>query len=262
MYPAVATNFRKGKGGLYLAEWASGVAPDAADLGVKVGNCEAITYGPTDVQTTEKYSSTQNNAPLLLKQVDRVGFRLAAQCDEHTIDNVVAFFGGSKSTIVQSSGSSTKNLANVVPGRSYLIGSFLLSGVTVMEGSVVKTLNTDYKLYPERGVIEILSGGSIADGDDITVEFTKAAKSYSRVAVGQTLNRNVKLAYFADDANTDGVGARDIIIIPKAAVVMDGDYSLVSDDFGTFTLNFDVLDDSDNYPGRGLGWIERGAATA
>lgn len=262
MYPAVAGNFRKGKGGLYLAEWASGVAPDAADIGVKVGNCESITFGPTDVQTSEKYSSTQNNAPLLLKQVDRVGFRLAAQCDEHTKDNLLAFFGATASTQSQSGTNSTKNLANVVPGRSYLIGSQLLSGVTVWEGSTQKVLNTDYKLFAERGVIEILSGGSIADGDDITVEFTRAAKSWTRLAVGQTINRIVKLAYFADDANTDGVGARDIVIIPKVAVVMDGEYQLISDDFGNFTLQFDVLDDSDNYPGRGLGWFERGAATA
>ena len=262
MYPAVAANFKKGKGGLYMAEWVSGVAPDAADLGVRVGNCESITYGPTDVQTSEKYSSTQNNRPLLLKQVDQVGYQLSAQCDEHTKDNLLAFFGASSESVVQSSGNSTKNLANVQPGRAYLIGSFLLSSVVVMEGSVVKTLNTDYRLYPERGVIEIIDGGSIIANDDITVEFTRAAKTYTRLSVGQTINRTVKLAYFADDANTGGAGAKDIIIIPKCAVVMDGEYQLISDDFGTFNLQFDVLDDSDTYPGRGLGWIERGAAVA
>jgi len=262
MYPAIAGNFKKGKGGLYMAAWIGSTAPDASDIGVKVGNCESITYGPTDVQTTEKYSSTQNNAPLLLKQVDRAGFRMSAQCDEHSADNILAFFGGESSSVIQASGNSTKNLANVVAGRSYLIGSFLLSSVVVMEGSTIKTLNTDYKLFASRGVIEIVAGGSIIDNDDITVEFTRAAKTYVRVAVGQVLNRIVKLAYFADDANTEGVGSQDIIIIPKAAVVMDGEYQLISDDFGNFTLNFDVLDDSDTYPDRGLGWIERGAAVA
>lgn len=261
MYPALSGNFKKGKGGLYMAEWLAGVAPDAADLGVKIGNCESITFGPTDVQTTEKYSSTQNNAPLLIKQVDRVGYQLAAQCDEHTKDNLLAFFGASQSTIAQVAGASTKNLANVVVGRSYMIGSFLLSSVVVMEGSTVKVLNTDYALYPERGVIEIL-GGSLINNDDVTVEFTRAVKSYTRLAVGQSINRTVKLSYFADDATTSGITARDILIVPKAAVIMDGEYQLISDDFGTFNLQFDVLDDSVNYPGRGLGWFERGAAVA
>ena len=72
----------------------------------------------------------------------------------------------------------------------------------------------------------------------------------------------MKLSYFADDATTSGIAAKDILIVPKAAVIMDGEYQLISDDFGTFNLQFDVLDDSVNYPGRGLGWFERGAAVA
>lgn len=261
MYPAIASNLKKGKGGLYLAAW-DGIDPPAeADIGVKVGNCESISYSPQDVQTTEKFSSTQQSAPLLLKEVNRASWRFSAQCDEHTVDNLLMFFGASSAPITQNSGTSqTVNITDIVPGRSYLIGAFRVSNVSVAYGSLVLTAGVDYVLYPERGVIEFVIGGAVPLDGNVVVTFDRAAREYTRLNVGQELNRAVKLSYFADDANATGVGARDIIVIPKAAVLLEGEYQLISDEFGNFTINFDALDDSVNYPGRGLGWILRGAA--
>jgi hypothetical protein len=262
MYPAIASNLKKGKGGLYLAEWVNGVAPDENDLGVEVGNCESITYSPTDVQTDEKYSSTQSNNPLLLREVTRASWRLSAQCDEHTVDNLLMFFGASESELSQSADSQVDTiLESVVPGRSYSIGRYKTGSVQLAVGSTILTADSDYTLYPDRGVVKILTTGLVSEGDNIDVSYeASAVAAYKRLAVGQTLNRNVKITYFADDQNTGGVGARDIIVIPKAAVILEGEYQLVSDEYGNFTINFDALDDSSNYPGRGLGWLLRGAA--
>lgn len=261
MYPAIASNLKKGKGGLYLAEWDGVTPPSEADVGIKVGNCESMSYSPQDVQTTEKYSSTQQSAPLLLKEVNRASWRFSAQCDEHTVDNLLMFFGASSSPVTQNSGSSQSvTISDIVPGRSYLIGAFQVSNVVASYGSLVLTPNVDYVLYPARGVIEFLIGGAVPLDGDVLVQFDRAERAYTRLNVGQELNRSVKLSYFADDANATGVGARDIIVIPKAAVVLEGEYQLISDEFGNFTVNFDALDDSINYPGRGLGWILRGAA--
>lgn len=260
MYPAIATNLKRGKGGLYVAAWDGATPPAENDMGVKVGNCESITYGPEDVQTSEKYSSTQNNTPLLLKQTDRAGWRLVAQTDEHLKDNLLLFFGATDTELTQSAvNQQVVTLSDVIVGRSYLTGFYGLSQVEVYKGSTVLTANTDYKLYADRGVIEILSGGAVVDGDDLDVDFDVSAKTYNRLAVGQLINRNVKVTYIADDQNTDGVASKDIIVIPKMAVALEGEYGLVSDDFAAMTLAFSALDDSDNYPGRGLGWLIRGA---
>lgn len=261
MYAAIASNLKRGKGGLYLAEWVDGVAPSANDIGLKVGNCESITYGPEDVQSSEKYSSTQNNTPLLLKQTDRAGWRFVAQADEHLKQNLLSFFGATETEVVQAAAFQTQlDLDGVVVGRSYMLNAFNVAQVEVYLGSTVLTADTDYKLYSEQGVIEILSGGAVSDGDDLDVDFDTPARTYSRLNVGQSLNRTFKLSYFADDQNTGGVAAQDIIQIPKVAPVLEGEYSLVSDEYGAMTLAFSALDDSDNWPGRGLGWILRGAA--
>lgn len=262
MYAAIASNMKIGKGGLYIAPWVGTTPPAAEDIGEKVGNCESLTYGPQDVQTLEKYSSTQAAAPLVAKFNTRASWRFAAACDEHTKQNLLMFFGAEDTEVVQAATSDVAvELTSITLGRSYHIGAFHVDGFVAQVGSDVLVQDTDYTLFPERGVIEFrLDAANVVTGDDVDLDFDQPARTYNRLAVGQNINRKVKLTYFADDNNTDGIGAGDGIMVPKLAVVLDGQYPLISEEFGSFTLNFDAESDEANFPGRGLGWILRGAA--
>lgn len=53
--------------------------------------------------------------------------------------------------------------------------------VTDNAGTTTYTLNTDYKVYADEGMIEILSTGSITDGETLKVDYDYAAQKHVKV---------------------------------------------------------------------------------
>lgn len=264
MYPAQGLNFKIGRGGLYLADWNGNTPPADSFIGDEVGNCENIVAGPVDPQNIQVYSSTQNNSPLAFDVNLRAGWQVTATCHEHTMENLLRFFAGTLNSASQSSGTSaTVDLDDVVVGKTYSLGATDVSNVTIMRGTDLLVAGTDYVLYARLGFVKILAGGQVANGDDLDVTMDKAGTDYDDIRIGQSLSRICKVTFVADDSNTDGVAAKDMVTIWKAAVVLQGEYPLVSgDEVVSFPLQFNVLSDEQNHASSPLGYIRRSALSA
>ena len=240
MYPANAANFKIGKGGLYASLWPNSTTPPDADLlGIRIGNCTDVRIEPGDLQSLEKFSSTQATAPLVDRRNLRQTVSVVCVCDEHTKDNLEMFFMGTQSAAAQGAQvGATKDLFAVEQGKTYNVGAFYVSNVDVVaDGSVIAVEGADYEIYPLHGDIYIVPGGAILDGMDLLVTFDQAARSIAKVV------------FASDDSNVDGTTAKGRLTVWKSQVQPDGQYGLVQDEYGNFTLRFTVVDEPIEHAG-------------
>lgn len=260
MYPANAANFKIGKGGLYIADWSdSSTPPSADDIGLRIGNCENVSIELGDSQVLEKYSSTQNNSPLADRRNLRQLFSVLAQLDEHTYRNLEKFFMGTYASSSQGSASSqNKSITAVEKGKTYAIGAFGVSNVSIMaDGSINLVAGEDYDLFATVGHIYIRPNSSrVVDGMDIAVTYDRASRTINKIAGGTNLNRFGKVTFASDDANTDGTTAKGVLTVWKSQVGPEGAYQLVSAEYAQYSLRLTMLDDGDNHPTEPLFKIE------
>jgi hypothetical protein len=165
---------------------------------------------------------------------------------------------GDTTTVSQAvSSAGTATLTDVTAGDTYSLGALNVTNVVVSEGSVAKALDTDYLLNAASGQITILSGGTIATGDDLSITWDQPAATVQKVRGGVVASPVYKLTYQADDANTEGNAAQDKLTVWKVSVASDGDMQFISDDYSSFSLRFAVLSDSNNHPTEPFFTLER-----
>lgn len=255
-FSANGENLKLGRGALFLAPWAAGVAPSGDALGTFVGNITSLELS-SENESREKYSSTEQSSPLLDSRVIRQAYEAVASFDEHTLLNLKLFMSGDSTTVAQSlSTTGSKTLTDVVVGDTYYLGARNVTSVVMVEGTATKVLGTDYLLDATQGLVTIL-GGSITSGDDVTVTFDQPAVTIQKIRGGTTVSPTYKLTFQADDANADGVAAADRLTVWKVSVASDGAYPLISDDYAAFGLRFKLLSDSANHPTEPFFILER-----
>lgn len=255
-FHANGENLKLGRGALFLAPWSGSTPPAASALGTFVGNITSLEIS-SENETREKYSSTEQSSPLLDSRVIRQAYEMVASLDEHTLMNLKLFMSGDTTTVSQSlTTTGSTSLNDVVVGDTYYIGARNVTNVAVLEGTVAATLNTDYLLDATLGLITIL-GGSITDGDDLTVNYDCPAATINKVRGGTTVSPTYKLTFQADDANADGNAAGDRLTVWKVSVNADGAYPLISDNYAAFGLRFKLLSDSTNHPTEPFFILER-----
>lgn len=253
MFPAVGQDLKLGRGSLLLAPHDGTTAEEGLIL---MGNIPSLELA-WEVETREKYSSTQASSPLLDQAVIRQTLTVTAQCDEHTKENLKRFFFGTEATANQSlSTTGTKTFTDIVTERAYDLGKRSVSNVAITKGSTALVSGTDYTLYAAQGFVVFHDTATLSDGDDPVANFDCAAVTLDHIRIGRIAQQFAKLVYVADDANQAGIGSDDRFVFWKTQITPDGAYQLVSDDYTSFNLAFKVLTDNAqaNDP---LGRIER-----
>lgn len=254
--PADPTKVKLGKGSLLLDQLTNAGQSQGFE---KVGNCSSIAIS-ADVQTAEIYSSTQQSAPLLARAPTRVGYTVTATCNEYTIANLRKFLLAEEATKQQNAAPNTQAFINgVKQGRIYQIGARKVTNVQVSVGSVVKAAGTDYVLYAEFGLIEIVKGGSIADDSNLIIDYTRPSLEIVQLRIAKVASPICHLLYLADDANQDGDAARDRLELWRVNVAPTGELNFISDDYGSFQLQMSVLADP-SHPDDPFGTLDRVAA--
>lgn len=250
MYPANAANFKIGKGGLYVAPWTDvSTAPDAYDIGYRLGNCEAVTLEPGDAQVLEKYSSTQYNSPLVDQRTLRQKWSVLAQLDEHTFRNLEMYAAGTLSQVSQGSATAqTYTFTNIKKGRTYQLGGATpvrsATLTNIKKGSVTLVSGTDYIWFASAGHVYIPEDSSLVDDDDIVATYDIPAKTINKIVGNASMDKYAKLVFASDDANTDGTTAKGILTAWKSKIAGEGAYALVSEQYGQFQMRFTMLEDS------------------
>lgn len=231
-----------GRGEVWFAPFATGTK--VAGGYRFLGNCPAFNLNVTIEELTHM-DSTQGVKEEDESVVTTRSVGGSIQCDDLRPANLADFFLGESSTVSQSSATSTdEDFLAVEPGYIYQIGvtnatptgvkSVTVTNVEDDAGTPnVFTVNTDYIIDSDRGTIQIVEGGGIASGTNLTVTYTAAASTYTQVISGRT---QVEGALMFKAANAVG---KDIDYrMPYAKLRPEGDLALVGDDWISF--NFTV----------------------
>jgi len=129
-------------------------------------------------------------------------------------------------------------------GLWYEIGALQLSNVVVSDTPVTSpyTLNTDYELDLENGLICALSSGSISAAETLTIDYDQAAVTIEAV---DALKSTSIEKYFWFYGASDVVGVQQGIV-GKVSITPNGALSLIQDgEWQQLALDLEFLDATD-----------------
>ena len=232
-----------GRGEVHFARFKPGTqTPDGFKY---IGNTPAFGF-TINSQTLDHFDSDHGVGELDLQiatQVTRTG---SFTTDNISIDNLALFLFGSSATVTSTSATAvTETIGGVQQGRRYQVGVTnskpvgvrAIAAVTVAVASSVKVAGTDYLVDLQRGTIDILEGGAIANNADIIVTWNQTASSFEQVVSG---NQPVEgaILFVADNPT----GANRDYLLPYVKVTPNGEFALKSDNaLQSLPFNLSVL---------------------
>lgn len=160
-------------------------------------------------------------------------------------ENVALFFFGEKMIFAVAGATVTAEaLPDVELGLTYQLGmsvtnptgARMISAVAVKKGATTYTEGTDYKVDLNMARLTILEGGTIVDGDDLTVDYTVAAHNRTRVISGTTAVAGA-LRYIAFNP----AGPNQDWYMPYVKLSPNGDYNLKGDDWQVIPFTLEIL---------------------
>lgn len=254
-------NYQLGSGNLYIAD----IKSDGS-------------YGPerhlgtiTDFNltvSTEKYDYYTSNCGPKVKVVDVVtqtdrsgGFTT----DDSTWENVAMGLGGDLSKVSAAALTVTAELLNDVQlGYHYPLGVSVANPIGVnkkIEDLVVKkgaatlipgtrTKNgvvpaaADYIADLDRGVIEILGGGTVIDDDDLQVDYKVVAGDSIRFEAGENIGGLKKLRF----KSCNNSGEQRDAVLPRVSVTPASEITFKGDEVQSLAFNIEVLEPTNGLP--------------
>jgi hypothetical protein len=173
--------------------------------------------------------------------------------DHISPENLALFFLGEDSVVVQGgSAGLTYAITDAQKGRRYQIGATPsvpagvrgLANVVVEVATVAKTAGVDYTVDLTDGGLIILEGGTIADGDDVDVEYDLVATSYNRVVSSD--NAEIYGALYLKSNNAKGL--KQDYFMPYVQIRPDGDFEMKGEEWQELPFSFEILKLDDNTP--------------
>jgi len=147
---------------------------------------------------------------------------------------IAAALLGSEAVFSQANTPVVDEAITVKQGYSYQLGAALghghgvrnVASVVIQDATDTTTyvLGDDYELDAEMGVIYIIEGGDIDDGDVIHVDYTPAAEDREVILSGSVAHRG-ELFLKANNP----VGTRRDLLVPDVSLTLNGDWNLKGD---------------------------------
>lgn len=256
MFDARSEFHKLGKGAMMIGLWSGQTPPTNFDF---VGNCDSVTLS-ADVTTVQKFSNTRASGALVDRRTLRTAYKVAAQIDEFTKENLKLFLLGTEATKTQNLAAvSDITINDIELGKYYDLGKRRITGavVYVNEASTAMVEGTDYELNTEFGWFRAISGGAIVALDDVRVHCSVPALTIMQIRIAQASSPIARLRFLCDDANNESSVAKDELNVWKASIAPSGDLNLISDDYGSYSLEFSVISDSTNHPNDPFGTLDR-----
>lgn len=178
---------------------------------------------------------------------------ISLELQEFQLENLALGHAGELVAANQSSGSVTDQAINGIKlNRWYPVGAYDITTVSAKKGpSTAVALGVDYELDAKFGLIYIKSGGLFADGDNLLVSYTKAAKTMKKLQIGTKTVLEGRIVLRSNPLS----GPRLEGTYWRAQLSPDGEMPWISEDFGTFKLKATVLADSEGHAGNEFGEI-------
>jgi len=232
-------NYVFGRGQLFLNLYAAGVFEGRRFI----GNCPSFNLS-VESEIFEHVSSTSGIQTTDLKVTKSTKFSGQIVCDDMQPENMALFLVGSQATLSQGATPVTNEAIVVNKGRHFQLGLTVSNKVGIRDvssvvvtnvaGSTTYVLDTDYKLDADSGMIYIISGGAITNGQTIHVDYTPTAGSRPYIQSGDSGSLQGEIFFVSDNANGDNRDVR----IPLATISPSGELPFITaDDIGAITFD-------------------------
>lgn len=176
----------------------------------------------------------------------RVDYSGALTVEDMSGANTALFFFGDAETTTISSATAEQDTFTALPGLFYQLGTSdakpegveQVSNVTVTgaAGTPVYVVDTDYTVDLAEGFIEIVTGGGIASGTPIEVNYDVAAQTQDRVISGSTLIQGAMRF-----RSRNGVGNQRNFYMPKVTLRPNGEFALKGEEWQNISFNVEIL---------------------
>lgn len=169
--------------------------------------------------------------------------------DEITSQNVGLYlFAPSGASKVTETGGPVTGFAinDAKPGYSYQLGesdnnpvgdvNISTTGLVVKKGATEFDAMDDYVMDFKRGILTIVAGGAILEGDDITVDYTTLASTYDLIVSG---DEKVEGALKYIERNP--TGESKVWNFPYVSIAPNGELAFKGDEWQQIPLTVEVL---------------------
>jgi hypothetical protein len=238
----MAKNLTLGRGELHFARFAAGTFNARGER--YLGNSPefSATIDSDNLDHMDSDHGINEKDESITLSTNRTGSFTTDNIDP---ENVALFFFGEKFVFaVSASTVAAEPLADVELGLTYQLGmsvsnptgARMVSTVVVKKAATTFVEGTDYKVDLNMGRLTILEGGTIVEGDDLTVGYAIAAHNRTRVVSGTTAVAGA-LRYIAFNP----AGPNQDWYMPYVKLSPNGDYNLKGDDWQVIPFTLEIL---------------------
>lgn len=222
-----------GKGKWFIAPKAAGVQSGPL---LRVGNVSAASFAISEDKIEVKdYENVGGGLAVSQARISKVEGSLTVY--DYSPDNLALSIRGTKTAVT--AGAVAAEAHSDVFAGSFVPFSFIpdpsVAPVVTKLPSTVLVANTDYTVFPTG--IQLIAGGAVIDGDDLTFGYTKNKANLIQALVSSSAEY---LLYFEGLNELDG-GNPVPLWVHRVKFSPASGLGLISDDPGTLELKFDVL---------------------
>lgn len=233
-YAPTPENLLLNRGAGYFAEYTGATLGGEENLGTLDQLAIQVAQ-----ETKEKYENLTSQSALYDSVVIRTNYTLNITGGEFSLGNIRRLLAGGDGTLTQTSGTVNDETVttNAQLGLWYPLKKRKVSNVVVTVGTEVKAEGTDYTVDATSGRIFIVPTGTIAKGDAVVVDYAYATLNLETIEAGKQPQKYAMFRFISEPVR----GHRYEVIIPKVQVTADGEFGLITDDYGTWTLTARIL---------------------
>ncbi len=228
-----------GSGDLYMDRLAADGSPQGSDL---VGNATSLSLA---IETDNKKltSNKRDTFGQTIATVNRItGSKVTFTLNQMDVATLAAVFLGDAVARTGTGGTVTDEDVVAIHDKwvDFLQLGNGISAVSVQDATDITTYveGTDYELNTRLGMIKVLSGGSIDDGDTLHVDYTYAAESGKKITGATQPTVKVKLRLDGknvEDGSDVQVNVFEALVKPSSAV------DFLAEDFAEIQFEGEML---------------------
>lgn len=243
-----------GRGKVYFDKFAPGTKVGTGER--YFGNTPEFNLG-SESETLDHFNSDEGvrvKDDSVLLQLDRTGNFIT---DHINPENLALWMLAESSVLLQAAGTAIVHLENdVLQDRYYQIGKTTsnptgdrdISAVVVTDDAgtpVTFDVNDDYTVDLVLGRIYIVPGGAIADGTNLEITYTRAARSRNHIVTAAAATIEGALRFIAFNPKGDNID----FYMPYVQLAPNGDFALKGDEWQQLPFSVEILKLNDNTAG-------------
>ena len=218
---------------------------------IHLGNCHKFELDVKD-DRAELYQSINAVPSLIATSLKKRTPTLAITGTDFSSDHMaLAMMSSGKTTLsIVATPVTGEALAGLTPtkkGKYFATASRSITAATVAchQGATALVLGTDFIVAdPVEGLIYFPSTGAVDDTKAVTVDYTPIVKTFDQVAGGTQPVLTGRVRFVPDPSD----GQKIAVEVWRCNLSPNGQIGLIADDYGNWTLDATVLDDTANHP--------------